>query len=84
MTWKPTTLEEYRMSRKLTSKQERFAIEVASGKTASDAYRAAYDVRSRSPSRAWSEGSRLMAHPMVSARIRELRDRAAERVHHDY
>ena len=58
----------------LTPKQEKFALEVASGKTQSDAYRAAFNVRSTTkPETVNQQASRLMADRNISARVEELR-----------
>ena len=65
----------------LTPKQERFAHEVASGKTQADAYRAAFDVKpSTKPETCQANASRLMADSNVLARVGELRAAVAERV----
>lgn len=58
----------------LTSQQEAFARAVAEGKSQAEAYRTAYP-RSNDwkDSAVWSEASRLMAAPKVSARVAELR-----------
>lgn len=63
----------------LTPKQELFAQHVASGKSQSAAYRAAYDVgEDTKPETIWSEGTRTASDPSVSARIKELRAELAE------
>ena len=73
---------------KLTPKQERFAQEVASGKSQADAYRAAFDVnvgtkpetiqqsacRLSKPETIHSKASVLMADGKVAARVAELRE----------
>lgn len=60
---------------KLTPKQERFAQEVASGKSQADAYRAAFDVNvGTKPETIQQSACRLMAGPKVSARVAELRE----------
>ena len=60
---------------KLTPKQERFAQEVASGKSQADAYRAAFDVNvGTKPETIQQSACRLMADPKVSARVAELRE----------
>ena len=65
----------------LTPKQERFAHEVASGKTQADAYRAAFDVKpATKPETCQANASRLMADSNVLARVGELRAAVAERV----
>lgn len=65
----------------LTPKQERFAQEVASGKSQADAYRAAFNVRpTTKPETTISHASRLMADGNVSARVKELRAAATEKL----
>tara|TARA_R110002012_G_scaffold72700_1_gene185473 strand:+ start:750 stop:1262 length:513 start_codon:yes stop_codon:yes gene_type:complete len=63
--------------RRLTAKQERFVSEVIKGATASDAYRTAYDVdkgKGMKASAIWTESSRLLANPMVAARLQSKRE----------
>ena len=58
----------------LTPKQESFALAVASGKTQSDAYRVAFNVRpTTKPETVNQAASRLMADSNISARVEELR-----------
>ena len=58
----------------LTSKQEAFAISVASGKTQADAYRDAYNVRpTTKPETTQSKASILMADGNIRARVEELK-----------
>lgn len=63
----------------LTPQQERFAQELASGKTQADAYRAAYP-----KSLKWKnnsvhiKASQLMAIDKVAIRVKELQDKSAE------
>lgn len=58
----------------LTPKQERFAQEVASGKTQADAYRAAFDVgASTKPETIQKRACELMADGKVRGRVAELR-----------
>jgi len=58
----------------LTPKQEKFALAVASGKTQSDAYREAFNVRpTTKPETVNQQASRLMADRNISARVEELR-----------
>lgn len=67
------------MMSELTPKQEAFAQAVASGKSQSDAYRAAYTVReSTKPETVNQAASRLMADSNVSARVEELRQPVVE------
>lgn len=58
---------------KLTAKQENFAELVAMGRPQATAYRLAYDAKCMSDPTVWSEASRLMHHPKVTARVVELR-----------
>lgn len=65
----------------LTPKQERFAHEVASGKTQADAYRAAFNVKpTTKPETCQANASKLMTNTDVSTRVAELRAAVAERV----
>jgi phage terminase small subunit len=65
----------------LTPKQERFAHEVASGKTQADAYRAAFDVRSDTKAATIQANAyKLMTNTEISTRVAELRAAVAERV----
>lgn len=63
----------------LTPKQEKFAQEVASGKSQADAYRAAFNCARSKPQTVIENASRLMADSNVSARVRELTDKSAIR-----
>jgi len=56
----------------LTSKQMAFVHALIKGKSASDAYRAAYDSSNMSDRTIWAEASRLRAHPKVSAWLRHF------------
>lgn len=63
----------------LTPKQEAFAQAVASGKSQSDAYRAAYTVReSTKPESVNQAASKIMADPKVATRVEELRKPVVE------
>ncbi len=65
----------------LTPKQERFAHEVASGKTHADAYRAAFDVKpTTKPATIQANAHKLMANTEISTRVTELKAAVAERV----
>ncbi len=64
----------------LTSKQERFSQLVASGTSASDAYREAYDVKKASAKTINEAASRVLANSKVSARVEELRKPVIEGV----
>lgn len=56
----------------LTPKQEKFAQEVASGKSQADAYRAAYSCEKSKPQTVQQKAYELMKVGDVSARVREL------------
>ena len=58
----------------LTPKQEKFAQEVASGKTQADAYREAYDAQNMKDATIWKRASELMNDGEVTGRIAELRE----------
>lgn len=62
----------------LTSKQEAFAVAVAKGSSASDAYRAAYDAGKMSPETLHKRASELQNHGGVAGRIAALRAPALE------
>ena len=65
----------------LTPKQERFAHEVALGKTQAEAYRTAFNVKpTTKPETSQANACRLMADSNVSTRVAELRAAVAERV----
>jgi phage terminase small subunit len=57
---------------RITSKQEAFVEGLVQGKSASDAYRAAYDCSCMAEPTIWSEASRLRANPKVSAWLRHF------------
>lgn len=63
----------------LTPKQEKFAQEVASGKSQADAYRAAFDCAKSKPESIWSKASELMANDKVSSRVAELKAQLSEK-----
>lgn len=63
---------------KLTPQQEKFARLLASGKTQADAYREAYPKSKKwAPEALHPEASRSAANPNISARVRELQQKAA-------
>jgi len=65
----------------LTPKQERFAQEVAQGKTQADAYRAAFNVKpTTKPESVQVNASQLMSNTNVAQRVAELKAAVAERV----
>lgn len=53
----------------LTERQRHFVEGIVSGKTASDAYRAAYDCANSTTRTVWAEASRQRSNPNVSAWI---------------
>lgn len=57
----------------LTEKQREFARHILAGKTASDAYRAAYDCSNMVPNTIWCEASRTRALPHVAQWLSEAR-----------
>ena len=63
----------------LTPKQEKFAQEVASGKSQADAYRAAFDCAKSKPETVQANASRLMANSTVAARVEKLKAELAEK-----
>ena len=66
----------------LTSKQEAFAAQVASGATLAASYRAAYDAASMSAAAIHNEASKLMDHPGIAQRVNVLvRERQAKTSH---
>jgi phage terminase small subunit len=63
----------------LTQKQEAFCLAYVETGNASEAYRRSYDVAQETkPETVWSEASRLVADPKVSARIVDLQEKARE------
>lgn len=64
----------------LTPKQEKFAQEVASGKSQADAYRAAFDCAKSKPETIYKRASELMADGKVSGRVAELRGMIADKL----
>jgi len=66
------------MANRLTSKQNIFCEEVASGKSQAGAYRVAYDVSSMKNESIWRKASELMNHGKVTARIDEIRKPVVE------
>lgn len=61
----------------LTPQRERFAVELAKGKSQADAYRIAYPNSKAKESTIWSEASTLAKNPKVTQRVHELMARAA-------
>ena len=64
----------------LTSKQEKFAQLVASGKNQSDAYRQAYDAENMTDKTIHETACEVAANPKVSARIKKLREPAVRKI----
>lgn len=65
-----------RLANGLTAKQEEFAFGVATGLSASEAYRRAYDCQAMKPSVVWTESSKLLSRPAVVDRVSAiLKDR---------
>ena len=62
-----------RTSIPLTAKQEAFAVAVAKGSNASDAYRAVYSAGRMTAKSINEEASHLLANPKVASRVAELR-----------
>lgn len=63
----------------LTAKQEAFAVAYVETGNGSKAYRQSHDVGADTkPETIWSEASRLLANPKVSARVKELQAEARE------
>ncbi|RUV65832.1 hypothetical protein EOA64_00360 [Mesorhizobium sp. M1A.F.Ca.IN.022.02.1.1] len=63
----------------LTQKQEAFCLAYVETGNASEAYRRSYDTSDDiKPETVWSEASRLLADPKVSARVQSLRGLARE------
>lgn len=63
----------------LTQKQEAFCLAYVETGNASEAYRRSYDTSEDiKPETVWSEASRLLADPKVSARVQSLRILARE------
>lgn len=63
----------------LTPKQEAFALAYVETGNASEAYRRSYEVGAETkPETVWSEASRLLADPKVSARVKALHEAARD------
>lgn len=64
----------------LTHQQERFAQEVASGKSQAEAYRIAYPRSLKwKPATVWESASRAMADRKVAARVDVIREELAQK-----
>jgi phage terminase small subunit len=63
----------------LTAKQEAFCLAFIETGNASEAYRRSYDVSpDTKPETIWSEASRVLSDPKVSARVKELQEEARD------
>ena len=67
-------------AKRLTPKQEKFAQEVASGKTQADAYRSAFSCEKSKPESIQTLASRMMTRVEVRSRVDELRKPAIDAV----
>jgi len=68
------------MTDKLTPKQEAFCLSYMETSNQSEAYRSAYDVgENTKPQTIWADACRVMAKPLVAARVFELQQAAKER-----
>lgn len=56
----------------MTPKREKFAQEIVQGRSQSDAYRVAFKPKRASAKTVYEKASRLMAHPKVTTRVKEL------------
>lgn len=65
----------------LTEKQEAFARGVANGLTLKESYERAYDASEMQRSSIYSEASKLMDHPLVAQRARQLMEERAKKTH---
>jgi phage terminase small subunit len=68
------------MARELTAKQARFVSEYLATGNASEAYRRAYNCKSRKPSTVNAEATRLLAHPSIAPRLGVVKAEAAKRL----
>lgn len=64
----------------LTSKQEKFAQGIASGKSQADAYREAYNVQNMKDNSIHVNASKVLANTKVALRVEELRQPIVEEV----
>ena len=64
----------------LTSKQEKFAQGIASGKSQADAYREAYNVQNMKDNSIHVNASKVLANTKVALRVEELRQPIVEKV----
>ena len=66
------------MAATLTNKQEMFCRAFIRCKNASDAYRKAYDCKSKKPATIHTSAKELLDNPKIQARIEELQDKYSE------
>lgn len=71
------------MTKKMTPQQERFALEVATGKSQADAYRAAYRTCNMKIDTIYESASRLMADQRIATRVADIQRAAADRAELD-
>jgi hypothetical protein len=67
----------------LTAKQEAFSAKVADGETLAASYRAAYDAQNMAPATIHNEACKLMANPLVTARVNKLVEEKRAKTSHD-
>lgn len=63
----------------LTPKQEKFVQNIIEGMTQADAYRNSYNAKRMSDKTIHENASRLMADSKIKARVKELRDKLADK-----
>jgi phage terminase small subunit len=63
----------------LSAKQEKFVQCIIEGMSQSDAYRSAYSTKNMTDKSVWESASRVMNDIKVAARIKELRDKIAQK-----
>ena len=64
----------------LTSKQEKFCINVVKGMTYSDAYRDVYDIENYKDESLYVKASELMKNPKIKSKIEELRKPVQDKI----
>ena len=67
----------------LTAKQNTFADKVAEGSTLAEAYRHAYSAENMAQTSIHSEACRLMANPLIAARVNRLIEQKKAKTSHD-
>lgn len=73
--------EKPKVTKPLTIKQERFAVEFVQTGNASEAYRRAYDASNMKPESINRKAKEMIDHQKVSERIYELRQQIQEKMH---